>query len=445
MDLFDYMREKQQENDAPLASRLRPRALNEVVGQQHIIGKNTLLYRAIAADQLGSIILYGPPGTGKTTLAKVIANTTKGNFTQINATGAGKKDMEAVVSEAKNALGMYGTKTILFIDEIHRFNKGQQDYLLPFVEDGTLVLIGATTENPYFEVNSALHSRSIIFELKPLSREDIRELLRRAVADPERGMGSYHPVLHEDAAEFLADLSGGDARSALNALELAVLTTPKDADGQIHVTLDVAQECIQRRAVRYDRQGDNHYDTISAFIKSMRGSDPDAAVYYLARMLYAGEDVKFIARRIMICASEDVGNADPQALQVAVSAALAVERVGMPEAQIILAQAVSYVACAPKSNSAVMAISKAMDSVKTKKINTVPPHLQDAHYKGSSDLGRGTGYQYAHSFPNHYVKQQYLPDEVVGERFYEPSEMGYEREIRKHLERIRKEADINPV
>ncbi|MCI8674347.1 MAG: replication-associated recombination protein A [Lachnospiraceae bacterium] len=445
MDLFDYMREKQQENDAPLASRLRPRALNEVVGQQHIIGKNTLLYRAIAADQLGSIILYGPPGTGKTTLAKVIANTTKGNFTQINATGAGKKDMEAVVSEAKNALGMYGTKTILFIDEIHRFNKGQQDYLLPFVEDGTLVLIGATTENPYFEVNSALLSRSIIFELKPLSREDIRELLRRAVADPERGMGSYHPVLHEDAAEFLADLSGGDARSALNALELAVLTTPKDADGQIHVTLDVAQECIQRRAVRYDRQGDNHYDTISAFIKSMRGSDPDAAVYYLARMLYAGEDVKFIARRIMICASEDVGNADPQALQVAVSAALAVERVGMPEAQIILAQAVSYVACAPKSNSAVMAISKAMDSVKTKKINTVPPHLQDAHYKGSSDLGRGTGYQYAHSFPNHYVKQQYLPDKVVGERFYEPSEMGYEREIRKHLERIRKEADINPV
>ena len=441
MDLFDYMREKQQENDAPLASRLRPRALNEVVGQQHIIGKNTLLYRAIAADQLGSIILYGPPGTGKTTLAKVIANTTKGNFTQINATGAGKKDMEAVVSEAKNALGMYGTKTILFIDEIHRFNKGQQDYLLPFVEDGTLVLIGATTENPYFEVNSALLSRSIIFELKPLSREDIRELLRRAVADPERGMGSYHPVLHEDAAEFLADLSGGDARSALNALELAVLTTPKDADGQIHVTLDVAQECIQRRAVRYDRQGDNHYDTISAFIKSMRGSDPDAAVYYLARMLYAGEDVKFIARRIMICASEDVGNADPQALQVAVSAALAVERVGMPEAQIILAQAVSYVACAPKSNSAVMAISKAMDSVKTKKINTVPPHLQDAHYKGSSDLGRGTGYQYAHSFPNHYVKQQYLPDEVVGERFYEPSEMGYEREIRAHLEKIQREAE----
>ncbi len=444
MDLFDYMREMKQENEAPLASRLRPRTLDEVVGQQHIIGKNTLLYRAIAADQLSSIILYGPPGTGKTTLAKVIANTTKGNFTQINATGAGKKDMEAVVSQAKDALGMYGTKTILFIDEIHRFNKGQQDYLLPFVEDGTLVLIGATTENPYFEVNGALLSRSVIFELKPLSREDIRELLRRAAADPTRGMGSYHPVLHEDAADFLADVSGGDARSALNALELAVLTTPKNADGQVHITLDVAQECIQRRAVRYDRQGDNHYDTISAFIKSMRGSDPDAAVYYLARMLYAGEDVKFIARRIMICASEDVGNADPQALQVAVSASLAVERVGMPEAQIILAQAVSYVACAPKSNSAVMAISKAMHSVKTQKISTVPPHLQDAHYKGSSDLGRGTGYLYAHSFPNHYVKQQYLPDEVAGERFYEPSEMGYEKEIRAHLEKIRREADINP-
>lgn len=441
MDLFDYMREKQQAHDAPLASRLRPRTLDEVVGQRHIIGKNTLLYRAIAADQLGSIILYGPPGTGKTTLAKVIANTTKGNFTQINATGAGKKDMEAVVTEAKSALGMYGRKTILFIDEIHRFNKGQQDYLLPFVEDGTLVLIGATTENPYFEVNSALLSRSIIFELKPLSREDIRELLRRAVTDPERGMGSYHLVLDENAAEFLADVSGGDARSALNALELAALTTPKGADGQIHITLDVAQECIQKRAVRYDRQGDQHYDTISAFIKSMRGSDPDAAVYYLARMLYAGEDVKFIARRIMICASEDVGNADPQALQVAVGAALAVERVGMPEAQIILAQAVSYVACAPKSNSAVMAISKAMDSVKTRKINTVPPHLQDAHYKGSADLGRGTGYLYAHSFPNHYVKQQYLPDEVAGEKFYEPSEMGYEKEIRRHLKRIRQETE----
>lgn len=441
MDLFDYMRETKQETEAPLASRMRPRTLDEIVGQQHIIGKNKLLYRAIAADQLSSIILYGPPGTGKTTLAKVIANTTKGNFTQINATGAGKKDMEAVVEQARDALGMYGRKTILFIDEIHRFNKSQQDYLLPFVEDGTLVLIGATTENPYFEVNSALLSRSVIFELKPLQTEDILELLRRAVTDCARGMGSYHPVLEPDAARFLADVCGGDARAALNALELAVLTTQKNSAGQIPITLDVAQECIQKRVIRYDRQGDNHYDTISAFIKSMRGSDPDAAVYYLARMLYAGEDIKFIARRIMICASEDVGNADPQALQVAVSASLAVERVGMPEAQIILSQAATYVACAPKSNAAVTAIGRAMDSVKTQKIKTVPPHLQDAHYNGSRDLGRGTGYLYAHAFPNHYVKQQYLPDEVVGETFYEPSDQGYEKEIRAHLARIRQEAD----
>ncbi len=439
MDLFDYMRETTQEKESPLASRLRPRTLEEVVGQQHIAGKNTLLYRAIAADHLSSVIFYGPPGTGKTTLARVIANTTRGSFKQINATSAGKKDMEEVVKEAQNALGMYGTKTILFIDEIHRFNKGQQDYLLPFVEDGTLILIGATTENPYFEVNSALLSRSFIFELKPLTPADIKTLLTRAVTDRERGMGSYHPVLDPDAMNFLADVSGGDARRALNALELAVLTTPKNADGQIPITLDVIQECIQKRAIRYDRQGDSHYDTISAFIKSMRGSDPDAAVYYLARMLYAGEDVKFIARRMIICASEDVGNADPQALQVAVSASLAVERVGMPEAQIILSQAAAYIACAPKSNAAVTAISRAMESVRTQGIKTIPPWLQDAHYKGSADLGRGTGYLYPHSYPSHYVKQQYLPDEIAGETFYEPSEQGYEAQIKKHLEELKRQ------
>ncbi len=439
MDLFDYMRETQQEKEAPLASRLRPRTLDEIVGQQHIIGKNTLLYRAIQADQLSSILFYGPPGTGKTTLARVIANTTRGRFTQINATSAGKKDMEEVVKEAKDALGMYGSKTILFIDEIHRFNKGQQDYLLPFVEDGTLVLIGATTENPYFEVNSALLSRSVIFELKPLSPADIRVLLNRAVTDCERGMGSYHPVLHPDALDFLADVSGGDARRALNALELAVLTTPKDASGHIPITLEAAQECIQQRAVRYDRQGDGHYDTVSAFIKSMRGSDPDAAVYYLARMLYAGEDVKFIARRMMICASEDVGNADPQALQVAVSASLAAERVGMPEAQIILAQAAAYIACAPKSNAAVNAITKAMESVRSQSVETIPPALQDAHYSGSSRLGRGLGYRYPHDYPGHYIKQQYLPDEVAGETFYQPSDQGYEAHIRTRLEQLRKQ------
>jgi putative ATPase len=439
MDLFDYMRSATQEKESPLASRMRPRTLDEVVGQKHIIGKDKLLYRAIQADKLGSIIFYGPPGTGKTTLAKVIANTTSANFRQINATVAGKKDMEDVVSEAKDAMGMYGKKTILFVDEIHRFNKGQQDYLLPYVEDGTLILIGATTENPYFEVNGALISRSRVFELKALTQDEVKELILRAVTDEERGMGSYRAVIDDDAAEFLADISGGDARAALNAIELGVLTTDRDpSDGKIHITLEVAQECIQKRAVRYDKDGDNHYDTISAFIKSMRGSDPDAAVYYLARMLYAGEDVKFIARRIMICASEDVGNADPMALTVAVSAAQAVERVGMPEAQIILSQAVSYVATAPKSNSAVNAISAAMETVRTKKSSPVPAHLQDAHYKGSAKLGHGVGYKYAHNYPNHYVEQQYLPDDLVGTVFYEPSDQGYERQIQEHMDFIKR-------
>ena len=314
MDLLEYMNEMNREKESPLASRLRPTTLDEVVGQEHIIGKDKLLYRAIKADKLSSILLYGPPGTGKTTLAKVIAATTKAEFLQINATSAGKKDMEEVVAKAKENRGMYGKKTILFIDEIHRFNKGQQDYLLPFVEDGTIILIGATTENPYFEVNGALISRSIIFELHPLSKENIKALLTRAVTDVEKGLGSYHAEMDEEALSFLAEISGGDARMALNAIELGVLTTPRGEDGKVHITLEVAQECIQKRTIRYDKTGDNHYDTISAFIKSMRGSDPDAAVYYLARMLYAGEDIRFIARRIMICAAEDVSNADPQAL-----------------------------------------------------------------------------------------------------------------------------------
>lgn len=440
MDLFEYMRSSQMEKEAPLAARLRPVTLEEVVGQQHIIGKDKLLYRAIKADKISSIIFYGPPGTGKTTLARVIANTTSAEFIQINATAAGKKDMEEVVKQAKELQGMYGKRTILFIDEIHRFNKGQQDYLLPFVEDGTIILIGATTENPYFEVNTALLSRSIIFELQPLGREDIKELLRRAVYDKEKGMGVYDAVIEEDALEFLADISGGDARHALNAVELGVMTTERSGDGKIHLTLEVAGECIQKRVVNYDKTGDNHYDTISAFIKSMRGSDPDAAVYYLAKMLYAGESVTFIARRIMICASEDVGNADPQALQVAVSASLAVERVGMPEAQIILAQAVSYVACAPKSNAAVCAIGDAMEVVKETGNLPVPVHLQDAHYKGAAKLGRGTGYQYAHNYTNNYVDQQYLPYELNGREFYRPSGNGYEVKIREHMKRIKREA-----
>lgn len=433
MDLFDYMRETSKEKEGPLASRLRPKTLDEVVGQQHIIGKDKLLYRAIKADKLQSIIFYGPPGTGKTTLAKVIANTTSAQFRQINATVAGKKDMEEVVAGAKDSLGMYGQKTILFVDEIHRFNKGQQDYLLPFVEDGTLILIGATTENPYFEVNGALLSRSRIFELKPLAQEDIRELIRRAVYDRERGMGSYNGEIDPQAMDFLADAANGDARAALNAVELGILTTDRSPDGKIHLTLEVAQECIQKRAVFYDKNGDNHYDTISAFIKSMRGSDPDAAVYYLARMLYAGEDIKFIARRIMICASEDVGNADPRALTVAVSAALAAERVGMPEAQIILSHAVTYVACAPKSNAACVAIDEAMETVRTWRTEPVPPHLQDRHYPGAQKLGRGLDYQYAHNYPNNYVKQQYLPDGLVGTEFYHPSDNGYEKQIKAHM------------
>ena len=437
MDLFEYMRQQNMKDESPLASRLRPTTLDEVVGQQHIVGKDKLLYRAIKADKLSSIIFYGPPGTGKTTLAKVIANTTSAEFMQINATSAGKKDMEEVVAAAKNNQGMYGKKTILFIDEIHRFNKGQQDYLLPFVEDGTITLIGATTENPYFEVNPALLSRSVIFELKKLSTEDIRTLLLRAVNDTEKGMGSYHAQMDDDALEFLADMANGDARAALTAIELGILTTDRSEDGIIHITLDVASECIQKRVINYDKTGDNHYDTISAFIKSMRGSDPDAAVYYLARMLYAGEDVKFIARRIMILASEDIGNADPQALQVAVAAAQAVERLGMPEARIVLAQAVTYMASAPKSNSAINAIDKAMRVVQETKTPPVPVHLQDAHYKSAGKLGHGKGYKYAHDYENHYVKQQYLPDGLTGEVFYEPSENGYEQQIRAYYKKIK--------
>ncbi len=431
------------EKESPLASRMRPTTLDEVVGQKHIIGKDKLLYRAIKADKLGSVIFYGPPGTGKTTLAKVIAHTTSARFEQINATVAGKKDMEEIVKNAKDAIGMYGQKTILFVDEIHRFNKSQQDYLLPFVEDGTITLIGATTENPYFEVNNALLSRSRIFELKPLEKQDIRELVIRAVYDTEKGMGTYGADITDEAADFLADVANGDARAALNAVELGILTTDKSEDGKIHITIDVAAECIQKRVVRYDHDGDNHYDTISAFIKSMRGSDPDAAVYYLARMLYAGEDVKFIARRIMICASEDVGNADPNALVVAVSAAQAVERIGMPESQIILSQAAAYVATAPKSNAAYVGIQNAMKAVANMRTMPVPAHLQDKHYKGAEKLGHGLGYKYAHDYPNHYVTQQYLPDGMEGMRFYEPSENGYEKKIRERMEFIKREATFH--
>ncbi len=435
MDIFDYARNINSEKESPLASRLRPKTLEQVVGQEHIIGKGKLLYRAIKADKISSVIFYGPPGTGKTTLAKVIANTTSAEFMQLNATVAGKKDMEGVVEKAKQTMAMNGRKTILFVDEIHRFNKGQQDYLLPFVEDGTVILIGATTENPYFEVNTALISRSIVFELQPLTEENIKTLIHRAVEDKENGMGIYNAVIDEEAVEFLAGLSNGDARTALNAVELGVLTTEPKSDGKIHITLEVAEQCIQKRALRYDKGGDNHYDTISAFIKSMRGSDPDAAVYYLAKMLYAGESVDFIARRILICAAEDVGMANPQALVVASAAADAVHKIGMPESQLILSEAVIYVATSPKSNAACNAIFSAMETVKNTVTAKVPVHLMDSHYKGASKLGHGIGYQYPHNYPNHYVKQQYLPDGLKDKKFYEPGDLGYEKEIKEYMSR----------
>ena len=441
MDIFDYARSVNSEKESPLASRLRPKTLDQVVGQEHIIGKDKLLYRAIKADKISSIIFYGPPGTGKTTLAKVIANTTSADFMQLNATVAGKKDMEDVVAKAKQNMAMSGRKTILFVDEIHRFNKGQQDYLLPFVEDGTVVLIGATTENPYFEVNSALISRSIVFELHPLSVENIKTLILRAVNDKTDGMGIYNGVIDDDAVMFLAEISNGDARTALNAVELGILTTDPAQDGKIHITLEVAQQCVQKRALKYDKSGDNHYDTISAFIKSMRGSDPDAAVYYLSRMLYAGESVDFISRRILICAAEDVGMANPQALVVANAAAQAVHQVGMPEAQIILSEAVIYVASSPKSNSACNAIFAANEVVRSTVTAKVPAHLQDAHYKSSGKLGHGVGYKYAHDYPDHYVEQQYLPDGLTDRKFYVPGENGYEKKIREYFKKIKGEPE----
>ena len=439
MDLFDYARDVNTKKESPLASRLRPKTLDEVVGQEHIIAKDKLLYRAIKADKISSVIFYGPPGTGKTTLAKVIANTTSSKFTQLNATVSGKKDMQDVVAKAKDELAMTGKKTILFIDEIHRFNKSQQDYLLPFVEDGTVILIGATTENPYFEVNRALISRSIVFELYPLSEENIKALIRRAVEDEECGMGSYNVTIDDESVDFLANIANGDARTALNAIELGVLTTDPSEDGKIRITMDVAEECIQKRALKYDKDGDNHYDTISAFIKSMRGSDPDAVVYYLAKMLAAGESIDFIARRIMICASEDVGMANPNALVVATSAAEAVRQIGMPEARIILAEAAVYVAMSPKSNASYMAIERAIAEVENNVQARVPAHLQDAHYSGHDDLGHGVGYKYAHDFPNHWVDQQYLPDEIKDKKFYEPGDLGVEKELKDRLEKIKNE------
>lgn len=437
MDLFEYNMSRQFNETAPLAARMRPESLEDFVGQEHILSKGKMLYNVIKADKLGSIILYGPPGTGKTTLARVIANTTSRKFEQLNATTSGIKDIKDVVQKAKENAGMYNIGTILFIDEIHRFNKAQQDALLPHVENGTVTLIGATTENPYFEVNNALVSRSYVFELRPLNRDDLKKIIYRAVEDRDRGFGNMDIDISDEAVSFIAEVSNGDARRALNAIELAVLSSDPDENGRIKIDMALAQECIQKRALNYDRDGDNHYDTISAFIKSMRGSDPDAALYYLAKMIYAGEDPKFIARRIVICASEDVGNADPHALQVAVSAAQAVNMIGMPESRIILAQAVTYIACAPKSNSSIMGIEHALADVKNITVSGVPSHLRDAHYSGAAKMDHGVGYKYAHDYPGHYVKQQYLPDELVGNIYYEPSENGVEKKISESLRRLR--------
>ena len=437
MTIFDYEAEARLKKEAPLASRLRPETLDEFLGQEHIVGEGTLLYRAIKADKLTSIILFGPPGTGKTTLARIIANTTKSSFQKLNATTSGKKDITETIEFARRELGSTGQRTILFIDEIHRFNKSQQDTLLPFVEDGTIILIGATTENPFFEVNKALISRSAVFKLEPHTKESLKSLIMRAVKDDVKGLGKFNLDVTEDALDFLADAANGDARTALNAIELAALTTERRSEGSVYVDLSVAEQCIRQRALGYDRTGDSHYDTISAFIKSMRGSDPDAALYYLARMLYAGEDPKFIARRIVICASEDVGNADPHALMVATAAMTATDFIGLPECRLNLAQATVYIACAPKSNAILDGIEKASQDVANVQIKTIPPHLKNANYAGERALGHGVGYKYSHSYKNNYVRQQYLPDELKGKIYYEPTENGVEKKIKESLSKIR--------
>lgn len=435
--MIEIEMDESRKKNVPLANRFRPKNLSEFVGQKHIIGEGQILFKAITNDKLMNMILYGPPGTGKTTLAMIIAEHTKSNFVKLNATFSGIKEIRTVVEEANNRIKLNGRRTILFIDEIHRFNKGQQDALLPYTEDGTLIFIGATTENPYFEVNNALISRSIVFELKPLDDKDMIILIKNVLADKENGLGKYDLSVTDEAMEFLAQTSGGDARIVLNNLELCLIAAPIDENAHMKIDLELVEKCIQHKKISYDKSGDNHYDVISAFIKSMRGSDPDAAVHYLARMIEAGEDPVFIARRIVICASEDVGNADPHALQIAVAAANAVKFVGFPEARIILAQAVIYISCAPKSNSSYLAIDNAINDVRTKNIGQVPIHLRDSHYKGAEKLQRGTGYKYAHDYENHYVNQQYLPDELVGTVYYNPTENGVEKRIKQHMENLK--------
>ena len=438
MDLFEYNAQNELKKSSPLAYRMRPETLEDFVGQEHIVGKGTLLHRAIQADQLGSVIFYGPPGTGKTTLARIIANTTKANFSQLNAVTAGKKDIENVIAQARTNMGLNSSRTILFIDEIHRFNKAQQDALLPAVEEGIVILIGATTENPYFEVNNALLSRSRIFQLQPLQKEHIKKLIRRAMTDPVKGLGNIEAEITEEAIDFLAELSGGDARTALNAVELGVTTTPMNSEDKIILDLETAQQCIQKKAFRYDKDGDAHYDVLSAFQKSIRGSDPDAAIHYLARLIEGG-DLKSICRRLLVIASEDIGLAYPNAITIVKSCVDAALQVGFPECSLNLAQAVLVLATAPKSNSAGTAIFKALEDIRTKEVGQIPPSMRDAHYSGSAKLGHGVDYKYPHDYPNHYVPQQYLPDELVGTRYYEPCDNKTERAIRDYLGRLKGE------
>ena len=435
MDLFDHSLEEQLKQQAPLAARMRPRTLDEIVGQGHMLGEGSLLRRAIQADRLfSSIILYGPPGTGKTTLARVIANTTQAHFESLSAVLAGVADLRKAIEAATERRRLYRTRTILFIDEVHRWNKAQQDALLPHVESGLITLIGATTQNPYFDVIKALVSRSRIFELKPLSQQDIQTLLKRALADPLVGYGKRQVQVDEQALLHLAEMAGGDARSALNALELAVETTPPE-QGLVHITLDVAQESIQRRAILYDKTDDQHYDTISAFIKSVRGSDPDAALYWMTKMLLAGEDPRFVLRRLVILASEDIGMADPNALLVANAAAQSFEYLGMPEGWYTIAQAEIYPSTAPKSNS-VGAFWEVQEEIKQNGAGAVPVHLMDSS-RDAKGFGHGEGYQYPHSFEGHFTPQQYLPDELIGRQFYHPSGIGYEAQVAERLERWR--------
>ncbi len=433
MDLFDVSMEDGPKGK-PLADRMRPRNLDEFIGQEHIVGKGKLLRRAIEADQLSAMIFFGPPGTGKTTLSKIIANTTAAHFEQINAVTSGVADIRTITTQARERLKMEDQKTLLFIDEIHRFNKSQQDALLPYVEDGTIILIGATTESPMFEINRALLSRSRLFRFEPLTEEHTKKVVETAIKDPDRGFGNHSIKAEEEALDHLVDVAGGDARTALNALELAVLTTPPDSEGNIHITLEIAEESIQQRVLQYDKQGDNHYDTISAFIKSIRGSDPDATLYWLAKMIYAGEDPKFIARRLYVHAAEDVGLADPNALLIAQAAAQAVDFIGMPEARIPLAETALYIATAPKSNAVITGIDRALNTVKNEKAGQVPTHLRDAHYSGAKELGSGVGYKYPHDYKDGYVPQQYLPDHLKHKSFYHPSERGYEKTVTRRID-----------